>query len=51
MIKEYLLKSGQREDVDQLDVLCTQLNQTSTREQVSIYLLYHMKLIVYTMNP
>lgn len=36
MMKEYLLRSGQKEDMGQLNELCDQLRQTSTREEVKI---------------
>ncbi len=35
MMKEYLVRAGQREDVGQLDQLCSQLQRTSTKEEVS----------------
>ena len=35
MMKEYLMRSGQREDAGQLDRLCDKLQQTSTREEVN----------------
>ena len=34
MMKEYLMRSGQKEDVGQLDQLCDQLKQTSCRQEV-----------------
>ena len=38
MMKEYLMRSGQREDAGQLDRLCDKLQQTSTREEVNTYI-------------
>lgn len=34
MMKEYLHRAGQSEEVDQLDALCEQLKNTSTRQEV-----------------
>ena len=52
MMKEYLMRSGQREDAGQLDRLCDKLQQTSTREEVNTYLVLDMylKILIYWMQ-
>ena len=52
MMKEYLMRSGQRDNVGQLDKLCDQLQQTSTREEVGRMFFFHFVYYMYSvMHP